>query len=174
MWAFALVLGSVSWMVLFKILKFENLSFPNSELYHYDDEKACGLLYKEEKLKMISCEGYETEDLVEWCSNKNEGRRKFVGELCKGLSRDERRQVLSIMRQHLQFSEGGIYDRMVYLNGFLPVVYVFSRTSKKVIERMFAASAWKQSVENPENIVLNISFSEWCDDISEWYLNKKK
>lgn len=172
MWAFALVLGSVSWMVLFKILKFENLSFPNGELYHYDDEKACGLLYEEKIQRSISNDGYETEDLVEWSSKKNKGRRHFVGELCKGLNRDERRQVLSIMRRHLQFSEGGTYDHIVYFYGVFPVVYLFSGRSEKVVRRMFAPSAWKQSVENPENMVLNLSFSEWCDDISEWYLMK--
>jgi hypothetical protein len=172
MWAFSLLLGTVSWMVLFKILKFENLYFPNRELYHCDDGQACGLLYKEKIQRSVSNEGYETEELVEWSSKKNQGRRAFIGELCKGLSRDERRQVLSIMRYHLHFSEGGPCERMSYLYGVRPVVYLFSQNSKKVVQRMFAPSAWKQSVENPENMVLNLSFSEWCNDISEWYLEK--
>ena len=172
MWTFSLLLGTVSWMVLFKILKFENLSLPNGELYHYDREKACGLLYKEKIQRIISNEGYETEELVKWTSNKNKGRRHFVGELCKGLTRDERRQVLCIMRQHLQFSEGGACDRIVYFYGVLPAIYLFSGRSENVLQRLYAPSAWKQTVENPENMVLNLSFSEWCDDISEWYLKK--
>ena len=175
MWTFSIFLGTITWMVLFRILKFKHTSFPDSDLYMYDTEQKRGIMYQTPINKTIQEDGYETMNhTIEWSSTPHKGRRHFIGDLCNGLCRKDRQLALRLMREQLIFSEGALYDRLKRLNGYQPVIYSFDGVPSLLVRRLFAPTVWTRHRNSSPYTSMNISFSEWCHDVSNWYSQQKE
>ena len=175
MLTFSIFLGTITWMVLFRVLKFEHAPFPDKDLYMYDTEQKRGILYETPMNKAIQEDGYEgMNHAIEWTSTPHKGRRHFIGEILMGLCRRDRQIALRLMREQLIFSEATFFSRLTHLFGFQPILYSFKGVPSVLIKRLIAPTVWIKDKNSSENTSMNISFSEWCRDISTWYSQEKE
>ena len=173
MWGFVIIAGTFSWLTLFKIIKMDTEDDPSPDLYTYEKEHQCGLLRQPEE--ELSDGEILIGEVTEWKSFSQKGRRRFVGEVLAGLTREERGKTLRFFREHLDYIEDMSFSAFL-LESLLPTVcqpyrqyfsfplcYYTYDLPERVKRRIIAPVVWGGAPN------FSVTYAEWAHAVCEWY-----